>query len=269
MNTMTDRRRATTLENSEFLPRGGLAPVAGTGRGAGRRGPPGSTPAFGRAEFTLSIELRTLERQVIKCVADDEFLVQLMRPYLPGLPAGVPSDLAEYLPIGVAAEALRQAREQEDHPPTRCRTSTPLRRSSPGGRGGGRRPGDWAGKALRGGCRRTTRCPSARGDGPRFTAETARLEGNPAAMRTSFDQVLRTAPCLFRSLGLAVPVTIQGDGSDLADRTARRVLASSRFRRNTPRGFLLKLRTENGRLVFALYQLNDTQQCVWGRSDRR
>ena len=74
------------------------------------------TTAPSAERITLEVELRSLERQVIKCVSDDEFLVRLMRPYLPGVPAGVPSHLAGYLPPGVAAEALRRAREQEDHP---------------------------------------------------------------------------------------------------------------------------------------------------------
>jgi tetratricopeptide (TPR) repeat protein len=254
VNTMTDRRE-TTLLNSQFLRAAVWNRLQELDEEHAAADLPTTAPLAER--IALEVELRSLERQVIKCVSDDEFLVRLMRPYLPGVPAGVPSHLAGYLPPGVAAEALRRAREQEDHPGAApyfdaAEAVLAWRKGRPAV------ARDWSEKALDGLAKDYEM--TLRAEMSAYVGEAARLEGNAAAMRSAFDQVLRTAPCTFRSLGLAVPVVISGDGSDLANQAALRILASPRFREH-PQGFLLKLRTENGNLTFALHQMDDTRQC--------
>jgi hypothetical protein len=253
MNTMTNQRE-TTFVNSQFL----RASVWHRLRELEEeRAALGLSATPSAEQLALEVELRSLERQVIKCVSDDEFLVQLMRPYLPGVPAWTPSHLAGYLPAGVAAEALRRAREQEDHP-----DAVPYFDAAEAvlawRRGHFTESREWAGKALAGLSKEHEM--GLRAEMEAYTAESARLSGDTVAMRASFDIVLRTAPCTFRSLDLAVPVVILGDGSDPSARVAQRVLASPRFREH-PQGFPLKLRTEKGKVMFTLSRLDGTDAC--------
>src|SRR5207253_4767466 len=66
----------------------------------------------------LEFQSWTLKRGLLKILHDPERL-RALRPYMPGTPdleSWLSGGLVRLLPPGVAAEAVRQARAEEDHP---------------------------------------------------------------------------------------------------------------------------------------------------------
>lgn len=220
--------------------------------------------ADGAAPFTdtkekaaLEVEWRGLERQMLRVLADDEYLVKLMRPYLRGVPSGVPLTLVKILPPGLSSEALRRAREAEDHP-----GAVPYFDASDAmiawRRGNLDEARDWAKKALDG-------LPDPYESGQRaqmsaILGEAARKSGDVPEMKARYDEVLRTAPISLRELSLALPVKLADDGSELADKFARRILSSPRFVEH-PDGLPLDLRAADGRLSFTLHLSSGVRHC--------
>lgn len=217
-----------------------------------------SGDAAGQA--ALDVDLWTLKRQIVADLRDDDYLVNVMRPHMPGVPS--PStlflpDLARLLPSGVARTALSSARAAEEHPqavPYFDAVEAELNWAA----------GDYAQalplaqQALEGLNNDHERCLRARvavvaGDCHR------KLNQMDEAL-PFFEQALRECPAVYRLVDVAIPITIAEDGSPLAVEWAAALLDSPRFEGH-PNGFVLITRSGEDQLTFELFRSGDNRHC--------
>jgi tetratricopeptide (TPR) repeat protein len=199
----------------------------------------------------LHFECWALEKRLLRTLGDEQFLLRRLRPPRP-------DNVLHLLPGGVAAEALRRARQKEEHPSaepyfdameadlawhrSRYAQALALARKALD-----KLPADFE-KHLR------ARLAVVAG-------ESARKLGKTDEMWPLFDQALRDCPAVFRMYRVAIPVGLSDDGTPLARALGRRILASPRFR-NDPAGFPVILRTAGGQLTFELSRLGQARHCA-------
>jgi tetratricopeptide (TPR) repeat protein len=160
----------------------------------------------------------------------------------------------------VAAEALRQARAEEDHPGAvpyfdAYEAEVALLR------------GD-AEAALALARKALDRLPAAgekllRARVAAVAGEAARRLGKNAYGLALLQQALRDFPQAFRLLGTAIPVKVEHDGSALASDLAGRLLRSPRFAA-APDGFRVAIRSEDGKLIVEMFRAAGERHCQVG-----
>lgn len=196
----------------------------------------------------LTLEEWTLERRLVKVLAEDQVLSDVFRPYLPGAPGDGPwcSGLVlEFLPPGVASEAIRQARDLEQHPSVvpyfdALSAHLALRKGQP------RQALELAERALEKLPLQAERL--LRGRAAAIAAEAARQLGERETCLRMSALALRDFPQAFRLHGFTIPVRIDHDGSPLAQRLAEHLRGSCRFRSDNG-GFIIRVTSNGGSLV--------------------
>jgi tetratricopeptide (TPR) repeat protein len=204
----------------------------------------------------LAMEAWMVKRALLKLLADDRFLNECLRPYLPHSPGAEPwlmGTFVQILPPGVAAEALRQARASESHPGAvpyfdAMEAELELR----GGRS--ERALELASRALE---HLPVEEKLLRGRTAAVAAEAARLRNRMDECREYWNKALVDFPAASRLLQVAIPVRIEDDGSPLAQGLSRQLVRSPRFVQD-PAGLRVVLKTEAGQLAFALYREGET-----------
>jgi tetratricopeptide (TPR) repeat protein len=207
----------------------------------------------------LEFQVWTLRRQLLKILHAPDRL-SAIRPYMPGnveIEAWLAPGLLRILPPGVAAEALRQARAEEDHPGAvpyfdAFEAEVALLR------------GD-AEAALALARKALDRLPAAgekllRARASAVAGAAARRLGKRADGLALLQQALRDFPQAFRLLGTAIPVKVEHDGSAPASDLAARLLRSPRFA-EAPDGFRVVIRTEGGKLMVEMFRAAGERHC--------
>jgi len=207
----------------------------------------------------LELDRWTLERQIIALLRDDDYLIRMLRPNMPGIPSPdtlfLP-DVARLLPSGVAHDALARARAAEEHPSAvayfdaveaelhwadgNYAEALPFTESAIDGL-------DEYERCLR------SRVAAVAGDCHR------RLNQMDQALPL-FEQAMLECPAVFRLLDLAIPLAIAEDGSPLAIEWASHLLDSPRFEGH-PNGFVLVARTTDDELSFELFRTGNIRVC--------
>jgi hypothetical protein len=212
-----------------------------------------------KQQRVLAARRWTLEKQLLTRITDSEFLVKLLRPEMPGVPATgtlLTPDFVRLLPTAVAKDALRRARSDETHPGAKPFMDAVDAEVA------------WRGGQLESALalaqqsvpalpplRRSVRARAAL-----VAADCLSQLNRTGEALPLYDQALSTAPYLLRMLNVSLPVVVGEDGTPLASEMARRVLASPRFRGDV-QGFKLLLRTEGDQLTFELFRANSIRHC--------
>ncbi|MGA2068482.1 MAG: hypothetical protein ABSG86_26145 [Thermoguttaceae bacterium] len=198
----------------------------------------------------LQLECWALEKRVLRTLGDEDYLLRCLRP--PTASAVLP-----LLPGKVAAEALRRARQQEEHP-----SAVPyfdaMEAELAWNQGHYEQALATARKALEG---------LSLDFEQHLRAKVAVVAGDAAGklgqsdeMLSLFDQALRDCPAVFRMYRIAIPIQVADDGSPLAQALGERILASPRFREDAA-GFPVALRTTGRQLTFELFRLRKVRHC--------
>lgn len=168
-------------------------------------------------------------RSAAVSLSDEDFLVRSLRPYYLGilLPPWLLPEVVDTVGGGVALSGLAKARAADPHP-VAAHYFRAFEAEAQFVRGDLRAADDAAAQAL-------SRLPQAevllRARMELIVAECARERGEASAAATHYLRVLQRDPGLLRRSGIALPVAIAGDGSELGDKAARLLGRSPRFAR--------------------------------------
>jgi tetratricopeptide (TPR) repeat protein len=196
-------------------------------------------------------------RRAAVLLADEGFLERSIRPYYVGgidIAMWLMGEAIEAIGGGVAERAIARARAAEPFPNAGPYFDA-LEAEAHYARGDYRRAFDTAERA------RAT-IPHAEalmaGRLAAIAGESARRRGDDATAAARFAVAMVKDPAVFRRLGLALPVEVESDGSDLARRAAGLVRSSPRFRDGP--GFHVQLRGDGSACLLGASR--DVIQCA-------
>jgi tetratricopeptide (TPR) repeat protein len=220
----------------------------------------GGDPGATARRLALEAESWALTKQIRKLLADDKYLIQVLRAYCPGSPYQCPlflPDIAAMLPAGVARDAARRARTAEELP-----AGLPYLDSIEAElewRSGRYQAALGLCEKARAGIDRVHELP-LRARLAVIAAECLRRLGRESEAMVLYDEALANCPAVFRLLDVAIPVAVTVDSSPLARQAADRVLLCPRFRADA-HGFPLIFRANGDQLAFELQRQGTVRHC--------